>query len=155
MMVAVAIVALGLFIAQEFQDGLPPRFVVRGIPDRIHRLRPGMTWAQTHEALGLEKSWLRGGTSARFSGGAGKLNYRSEAYLVRPPRKVVRIARVGGGAPGPVTVWQSTAVIQVWFSTDYRSGSNWRQDKSTRLTRASYFSDFTTIAEFPAKVDVK
>ena len=45
MMVLIAVVALGLVLvlAEEFQDGIPPRFVVRGIPKRIARLRPGMT----------------------------------------------------------------------------------------------------------------
>ena len=43
MMVLVAVVALGVAIAEEFQEGIPPRFVVRGIPKRIDRLRTGMT----------------------------------------------------------------------------------------------------------------
>ena len=92
----------------------------------------------------------------QFSGGEGNGHYQHEVYHVRPPRLGVVIgARVGGGGPGPVTVLQSTAMIQVWFTTDYRSGSNWRQDKYTQLVKATYSNEFATVAEFPAKVDVK
>jgi hypothetical protein len=65
MMVLVAVVALGLAVVEEFQDGLPPQFVVRGIPRRIARIRPGMTLAHAHEILGLERPWLLGGIGAR------------------------------------------------------------------------------------------
>jgi hypothetical protein len=155
MMVAIAVVALGLFIAQEFQDGLPPRFVVRGIPGRINRLRPGMTWEQTHEVLGLEKTWLLGGMSARLSMEEGNGHYQHEFYYVQLPRAVVRTLQVGGGAPRPVTVMQSRARIELWLRTDYGSPRNWRQDLSTQLVRASFSSDFATIAENPAKVEAK
>jgi hypothetical protein len=67
-MVFVAVVTLGLAVVEEFQDGLPPRFVVRGIPRRIARLRRGMTPEQAHEILNLERPWLLGGIGARKDG---------------------------------------------------------------------------------------
>jgi hypothetical protein len=59
LMFITAIFAVGLFVAQEFWEGMPPRSVVRGIPARIARLEPGMTFRQVHDILGLEKSWLK------------------------------------------------------------------------------------------------
>jgi hypothetical protein len=150
MMILIAIVALGLGLAEEFQDGIPPRFVVCGIPKRIARLRPGMTWEQTREILGLEQSWLTGGTGARFGGAHGFLNSMHEAYFVRPPRIVVRMGQMRGSDPAPMKVLDSTAKIQLRFHRDVRSGGlDWRQDKATRLVWASFSSDSTKIAEMP------
>jgi hypothetical protein len=150
MMVLVAVVAFGLAVAEEFRDGIPPRFVVRGIPKRIDRLWPGMSWEQAREILGLEQTWLTGGTGARFAVGDGNGRSMHEVYYVRPPRLVVRMARVAGGNPAPVTVQQPTAMIQLWFRRDVRSGTkDWRRDKSTRLVRASFSVDSGTIAEMP------
>jgi hypothetical protein len=58
LMFITTIFAVGLFVAQEFWEGMPPRSVVRGIPARIARLEPGMTFRQVHDILGLEKSLL-------------------------------------------------------------------------------------------------
>ena len=150
LMFLVAAIAVGLALLGEFGEGLPPRFVVRGIPARIARLRPGMTWEQTHEILGLEQTWLTGGTGAQFGGGDGNGRNILEGYLVRPVRVVVVMARVGGVNPAPVKTFQSAATVQVWFRTDIHSGGRtWRQDKSTRLIRASFCSDSTTIAVMP------
>jgi hypothetical protein len=80
MMVVVAVVALGLAVVEEFQDGLPPRFVVRGIPMRIARLRPGMTVEQAHEILGLERPWLVGGIGASWEHGILNLGLINELY---------------------------------------------------------------------------
>jgi hypothetical protein len=66
MMVFIAVVALGLVVAEEFQDGLPPRFVVRGIPKRIARLRPGVT-----DAALAQLSRLTGLQELAFGGEAG------------------------------------------------------------------------------------
>jgi hypothetical protein len=149
-MLIVATIAVGLTLVGEFGEGLPPRYVVRGIPTRMARLRPGTTWEQTHEILGLEQTWLTGGTGARFGHGDGSGQSMHEVYYVRPPRIVVGMARVEGGNPAPVKTLQSTAMIQLWFRRDMRSGVwNWRQDKSTRLVRASFSKDSTTIAEMP------
>ncbi len=81
LMFLVAAIAVGLALLGEFGEGLPPRFVVRGIPARIARLRPGMTWEQTHEILGLEQTWLTGGTGAQFGGGDGNGATYSRATL--------------------------------------------------------------------------
>lgn len=148
MMVFIAVVALGLVVAEEFQDGLPPRFVVRGLPKRIERLRPGMSWEQAREILGLEQSWFTGGTSARFEGGDGNGHYMHVVYDVRPPRVVVRMGQMRGGDHAPMRVLDSTAKIQLRFRTDIRSGAlNWRRDKATRLVWACFSSDSTKIAE--------
>jgi hypothetical protein len=66
MMVFVAVAALGLTVAEEFHDGLPPRFVLRDIPRRISRLQPGMTPDQAYETLNLERTWLLRGIGARW-----------------------------------------------------------------------------------------
>jgi hypothetical protein len=149
-MLLVAAIALGLALLGEFGEGLPPRFVVRGIPARIARLRPGMTWEQTREILGLEQSWLVGGTGAYFGGGEGNGYDMLEAYWVRPPRTVVVMSRVEGGDPAPVKTFRSAATLKLWFRTDAQSGTrSWRRDESTRLVRAYFSSDSTTIAEMP------
>jgi hypothetical protein len=61
LLVLVATVAVALAVVREFDEGLPPRFVIRDIPRRIERLRPGMRREQVYEALGLGRSWVRGG----------------------------------------------------------------------------------------------
>jgi hypothetical protein len=142
MMVLVAVAALGLAIAEEFQEGSPPRFVVRGIPSRIVRLRPGMTWEQTRDILGIGQSWLTGGTGARFGHGEGSGYYLHEVYYVRPPRAVVETAQMGGSSPTPVKVLRSAAMIQLGFGLDFPS-------RNKRLVRASFSSDSKTIAEMP------
>jgi hypothetical protein len=156
LMLLVAAVAVGLALVGEFGEGLPPRFVVRGIPARIARLRPGMTWEQTHEILGLERTWLMGGTGAQFGGGDGNGHYMVEGYLVRPVRAVVVMARVGGGNPAPVKTFQSAATVKVLFRTDAWSGTrSWRWEKSTRLVRASFCNDSTTIAVMPGSFPIE
>jgi hypothetical protein len=87
MMVLVAVVALGLAVVEEFQDGLPPRFVLRGIPGRIARLRPGMTPAEAYETLGIRRPWLLGGMGASSVGEVlGHGNGRYEHYSVGASR---------------------------------------------------------------------
>ena len=48
LMLITAMIAVGLFVAQESWEGIPPRSVVQGIPARIARLKPGMTARQVH-----------------------------------------------------------------------------------------------------------
>ncbi|APW61962.1 hypothetical protein BSF38_03494 [Paludisphaera borealis] len=96
MLLITAIFALGLFVVEEFWDGIPPRFVVRGIPARINRLRRGMTWEQTRDILGLERSWLRGGTNASLRDSEGNGHYMYQTYNVRSPRIVMEMASEGG-----------------------------------------------------------
>jgi Zn2+/Cd2+-exporting ATPase len=86
MMVVVAVIALGLAIAEEFRDGNPPRIVVRGIPQRIARLRPGMSREQARAILGLDQTWLTGGTDARFAHGEGNAFNQHEVYFIRSPQ---------------------------------------------------------------------
>src|SRR5438874_13652514 len=57
----VVLAAAGRLLAREFDEGLPPRFVMRRIPGRIKRLQPGMTAAQAKEILGLKNPWFLGG----------------------------------------------------------------------------------------------
>ena len=56
LMLLTAVLALGCFVASEFRDGLPPRFVIRGLKGRIERLEPGMNHEQVDEILGLNRS---------------------------------------------------------------------------------------------------
>jgi hypothetical protein len=149
-MVVVAVAALGLAIAEEFQQGLPPNFVVRGIPSRIDRLRPGMSWQETREILGVEKSWLKGGTGALLGAGGFSAQEAHEVYNVRPSRLVIDLARAGGGNPGSAKAHQPRAVVEVWFSTDIHPGKeDWRLHESTRLVRAVFSIDSKKVAEMP------
>jgi hypothetical protein len=182
MMVAVALVAAGLFVEREFGEGLPPNYVLRGIPARIERLKPGMTRMQVHEILGLKKSWLEGGLSAKY--GPGRLAFRimSESYDLRPLRWVNRYARLGNPCPamGSFTL-QSTAVIRLQFDADLQScgiftssevfqmpppanprvtpGYPWvvwgeREEASARLNGASFVVDNKVIAEMPDSPEI-
>jgi hypothetical protein len=174
MMVAVALVAAGLFVEREFGEGLPPNYVLRGIPARIARLKPGMTRKQVHEILGLKKSWLQGGLSAKY--GAGRLAVRtmSESYDLR---WVDRWATPSNPFPAMGSfVPQSTAVIRLQFDADLQScgiglssedfqvpppgnprvtpGYRWvvwgeREETSARLIGASFVVDTKVVAEMP------
>jgi hypothetical protein len=148
MILLVAAVAISMVIVREFWEGFPPQFVLRGIPARIGRLRPGMTRQEAREVLGLEKSWMWGGTSARAAHRHGNGRHSTEVYYVRPPRPVVRIARVGGGDSAPVSVYKSSAMIQLWFHHDRGSLKRGRY-ASARLVRASFSDGSRSIAEMP------
>jgi hypothetical protein len=149
LMLITAGLALGLFIASECWDGMPPRFVLRGIPARIDRLRPGMTWEQAREIIGLETSWIEGGTSARFHGSERMGNLAHETYYLRPPRLVAGMAPESG-SPAMPAFYQSGAMIQLWFTTDGGAGIlEWRGDKATRLTGASFSSDSRVVSKMP------
>ena len=177
MMVAVALVAAGLFAEREFGAGIPPNFVLRSIPARIGRLKPGMTRKQVHEILGLRKSWLLGGLSAKY--GAGRLAVRTmtETYDLRPLKWVNRWATPSNPHPAMGSfVRRSTAVIRLQFDADLQysgiglssedfqvpppgsprvtPGYSWvlwdqRQEASARLIGASFVIDNKVIAESP------
>lgn len=150
MIALVAAIAVGIVLVREFEEGLPPRFVVRGIPGRINRLRPGMSWEETRSILGLEQSWFRGCTDAQQGALFGNNGSVHVTYYVRPLRAVVVTARVAGGPPSPVECWQSTAFFTLVFRKNYNSDIwEWKQDKSTELVKASFSGDFTRIAEMP------
>jgi hypothetical protein len=81
-MISVAVVALGLAIAEEFRDGTPPGFVIRSIPKRIAQLRSGTTPEQAYEILGLKQTWLLGGTGPSRWYGIGRLGRIHEHHSV-------------------------------------------------------------------------
>lgn len=155
LMLLVAAIAVGLVFLGEFAEGLPPQFVIRGIPARIAQLRPGMNWERTREILGLEQSWLLGGTGAYYVGGDGSGHALLEAYCLRTPRAVVVMKPVGGGNAAPVKTFTASASLKLWFRTDAELGTrSWRRDKSTRLLRASFCGDSATIAVMPGSFPV-
>src|SRR4051794_14079248 len=82
-----AIFAVGLFVAQEFGEGMPPRSVVLGIPARLERLKPGMGYRQVQELLGLEKPWLEGGMGAQHVHGGRDGRDSLFVYRVRPTKR--------------------------------------------------------------------
>ena len=150
LMFLTAILAVGFFVAREFWEGMPPRSVVRGIPARIARLKPGMTFWQVHDILGLETSWFKGGTDAKCLLAQEDGSVYHLVYFVRPA------SRVAGGTPhvkGITTslgVYRSQAMIEIWFDlvpSPRRDGG--RRLRATRLTRVSFSSDGETIAEMP------
>jgi hypothetical protein len=112
-MVFVAVVALGLAVVEEFQDGLPPRFVVRSIPRRIARLRPGMTPEQAHEILDLERPWLLGGIGARKQG-ILNLGLTNELYSAGGARIVLVFdeERSGKLRLMGASVWRGSTMIR-------------------------------------------
>jgi hypothetical protein len=177
MMVAVALVAAGLFAEREFGEGIPPNFVLRGVPARIGRLKPGMTRKQVHEILGLRKSWLLGGLSAKY--GEGWLAHRTmtEIYDLRPLEWVNLYASPSNPHPAlGRLVQRSTAVIRLQFDADNQSGGGFlssevfqvpppgnprvtpgypwvvwgeRQEASARLIGASFVVNNKVIAKLP------
>jgi hypothetical protein len=148
-MVLTAIFAVGLVLAQEFGEGMPPRAVVRGIPARIARLEPGMTFRQVHEILGLEQSWFKGGTDAKCLLAEENGPRYHAVYFVRPACRVAGPPNVKG-IPTSLGVYRSHAMIEIWFdlvASPRRDGG--RQLRATRLTRVCFTSDGETIAEIP------
>ena len=129
LMVVVAIVAMGLFCWEEFKEGVPPRFVVRGIPGRIARLRPGMSRKETHKILGLDRSWIWGGSSATPFELIERAHTIDETYLLREM----------------TPVRMRTASIQVRFH--YDEGWNFLKDGDDSLTLVgvSFHADGTTV----------
>jgi hypothetical protein len=139
MIALVAVSALGLFLAREFEEGMPPRFVVRGIPARIGRLRPGMSRAEVREILGVDTSWFWGGTGAKFAIGHGGAHWSSETYLVRPERGLGQLV-------------DPAELIQLQFTRDPARVYGERLDltpDSDRLVGASFSVHRRTIAEMP------
>lgn len=63
----VALVAVGFWLYQECQDGLPPRFVGRRVAARIVLLRPGMEYDESRRTLGFDRHWLLGGVTTLSS----------------------------------------------------------------------------------------
>jgi len=147
LIVAVAVLALGLAVAQEFGDGLPPRFVLRGIPGRVSQLRPGMSREQTFEILGVGRSWLRGGTGARFQFAFGSGGYSYESLVVRQGRAVVRKPRQGERSGTRIV--QSSAWIHLRFRFEPGALPFGSQRDSRRLESASFAIDGRTVAEMP------
>lgn len=149
-MIGIAVLALALATYVEFKDGLPPRSVLAAIPARIERLEPGMSFQQTSDILGLEKSWIRGGLDAQHFMGEGNGHSQYETYLLRPWRRVTITGSVAGGPPESVEIVQSDAMIHLAFRTDIRAGwRGWKTDPGTRLVRASFSRDRMVLAEMP------
>jgi len=137
-MLLVAAAALATAVAREFRDDSHPPFVVRGIPARIDRLRPGMMWAQTRDILGLERHWLLGGISVQPTGGSGNSRWFVEGYDVRPARIVMEPS---GIPPIPTAVYRSRASIHLMFVTSPRvRPAGWHRD-SARLHGATFSDD--------------
>jgi hypothetical protein len=147
MILLVAIIAVGCFIAQEFQDGLPPRFILRRIPGRIEQLRPGMTRQQTYDLLGLKKSWIRGGIGATFGLTQGGANRTHETFYLRPNRPFV----LNHGS-GKITILRSAGMITLRFHDSPGSTPD-REDKSAKLERAAFSVDGHIVAEMPDETE--
>lgn len=147
----VALVAVGLFAWVEFRDGIPPRFVLNGVPARVARLRPGMSYQETKEILGLETSWLGGGTSAWTYYGSGDRKRMEWVYALRQEQlTAAAAARMKARSPGLVPHVEPTARIHLGFVMDLREDEpDWRQSPSTRLASARFVADGRVVAEMP------
>ncbi len=149
LMFITAIFAVGLFVAQEFWEGIPPRSVVQGIPARIARLEPGMTFEQVHDILGLEKSWLMGGTDAKILLAQENGPIYHLVCYVRPASRVTGTPNVKGITTS-LGVYRSHAMIEIWFdlvASPRQDGG--RKLRAIRLNRVSFSCDGETIAEMP------
>jgi hypothetical protein len=92
---------------------------------------------------------------AYFGGGDGNGHALLEAFWVRPPRALVVMKPVGGGDAASVKTFTASKSLKLWFRTDAELGTrSWRRDKSTRLLRASFCSDSTTIAVMPGSFPI-
>lgn len=149
----VAAVAVALLVVMEFRDGLPPRFVIRSIPGRVAQLERGMSHPQVSEILGLERSWILGGTGAQFHMGSGNARTRYDTYIFRPLRTVT--LEQPDGTSSPVRIVQSSASLQLRFRRDYPNGGWFSSRESDRLEWASFSIDGRTIAERPGTCDAK
>lgn len=151
-MVLVAVVAIGLFAWEEFRDGFPPRFVVRGIPARIARVKPGMSYQQTMDILGLETSWLQGGSDAWKYYGSGNERLIVWVYNVGPEPTPTPTSPGKSKPKGWLFARRPILQIQVQFDLDQDNPSrNWRQLKTTRLAWARFVADDKIIAETPRR----
>jgi hypothetical protein len=150
LMFITAVFAVGLFVAQETWEGMPPRSVVQGIPARIAQLEPGMSYLEVHEILGLAKSWSGGGTDAKHFVGEDYGSFDHTIYTVGPVYLVPGKPNLKGFATSR-GVSRSHAMIELWFdlvpSPKLDGG---RKLRASRLTRASFSIDDVTIAEMPA-----
>lgn len=150
-MILIALAAVGLFAWVEFREGSPPRFVMRGVPGRVARLRPGMTYRETKDILGLETSWLRGGTSARSYYGSGGRTSMEWVYSLRQKQlTAAEAALMKARSPGLVPHAEPTARLVLQF--DLNMGENerdWRLSPSSRLVSARFVEDGRVVAEMP------
>jgi hypothetical protein len=136
-----------------------------------------MTRKQVHEILGLEKSWLVGGLSAKYGPGGLAPGTMSESYELRP----LRLVDLYAGPDNPESamgsfILTSAVAIRLQFDADNPSwgafGSSevfqvpraanprvtpgyprgvWgeREEASARLIGASFVINNTVIAELP------
>ena len=144
LLVFVSAVAVALGVVREFGEGLPPRFIVRDIPRRIKQLRSGMTREQVWDILGLDRSWLLGGT-----GPTGEMRIQGNGYMewgrynVRAPRNVA--LDYGSGVQ---FYNESSAMIHLTFRCDPKT-PGYMSGEYPFLDAASFCSDGQTIAEMP------
>jgi hypothetical protein len=150
-MLLVVLVALGLLAWVEFREGSPPRFVLKGVPARVARLRPGMSFRETKEILGLETSWLRGGTGACTYYGSGGRTSMMWVYALRQEQITAAVAALmKARSPGLVPHIEPSAKIELSFIMDLKEDErDWRQSPSTRLASARFIADGRVVADMP------
>ncbi len=136
----IALIAIGLMLYHELNEGLPPRSVIHGIPARIARLKPGMTRQETMEILGLGKPWYRGGISSYFSECSGGGELINESWFVGVQRSFS-----GKWWPGS----RERGLLILNFHLNQDEGFSNDRYQSAPLTSASFSLDDRLIAEMP------
>lgn len=142
-LILVAAVAVALsVIREEFGDGLPPRWIIRDLPRRVERLRPGMTREQVKDVLGLDRSWLLGGL-----GPSGEVHCLGNSYARKEFHKIRdrgSFQFLGEGRPRPV----SSLELNLVFRSDPKTQA-WNNVEFPFLDWAEFLSNGRQVAEMP------
>ena len=143
MLVLVAACALAMLVYREVKDGLPPRFVIRSVPGRIARLRPGMRRAEVREILGVGCPWHRGGTGASMRNAFGAWPALIEDYRMRPRGFAAESSAPFGMGP------LAAGTIRLHFRSEkaWIAGKDGLGRQDDRLVGARYADDAGAVAE--------
>jgi hypothetical protein len=145
LMLVIAAVAVAIVVTEEFADGVPPRFVLRGIPARIGQLRRGMTKRQSYQILGIDRSWMAGGISARPGPINADRHRTSEIYFLRALR-LVPTDQLGRAA----RVLPSSGAVILEYRFDRQSTPGQDEYESAQLEQALFSGDGRIIAKMPS-----
>lgn len=144
-LLVVAASALAMLTYVEFKDGSPPRFVIRAIPGRIAKLKPGMPRSEVRQILGLGRPWHYGGTGDSKWQGFYAWPVSIEDHSVRPRGIAAAIVPIGG--MGPLT--PETIRLQYRMVKGGTLGEADPDRQDDRLMGARFADASGAVAEMP------